>query len=165
MRHVDRAMAIEKNTWFHLSNNCCMSILYNLRRINEICKEHVENNFRPLPERYLENYEVLRTRISTLFNDIQELLDSGAEDTVPTLRRHCEEIKNFASDSYHGSYMQLHDGDTASITVLYVYLNLLQETREMVSTIRKYLRAYAKLRNTDFSDRLLPLSYGSSWLM
>ena len=32
MRHVDRAMAIEKNTWFHLSNNCCMSILYNLRR-------------------------------------------------------------------------------------------------------------------------------------
>ncbi len=156
MRHVNRAMAIEKNTWFHLSNNCCMSILYNLRRINEICKEHVENNFRPLPERYLENYEVLRTRISTLFNDMQELLDSGAEDTVPTLRRHCEEIKNFASDSYHGLYMQLHDGDTASITVLYVYLNLLQETREMVSTIRKYLRAYAKLRNTDFSDRLLP---------
>ncbi len=52
--------------------------------------------------------------------------------------------------------MQLHDGDTATITVLYVYLNLLQETREMVSTIRKYLRAYAKLRNTDFSDRLLP---------
>ena len=141
MRHVDRAMAIEKNTWFHLSNNCCMSILYNLRRINEICKEHVENNFRPLPERYLENYEVLRTRISTLFNDIQELLDSGAEDTVPTLRRHCEEIKNFASDSYHGLYMQLHDGDTASITVLYVYLNLLQETR--VRWFRQSANIYA----------------------
>ena len=49
LRRVNRETAIEKNAWFHLSNNCCMSILYNLRRINEVCKEHVENNFLPLP--------------------------------------------------------------------------------------------------------------------
>lgn len=45
LRMVARETAIEKSTWFYLGNNCCMSILYNLRRINEICKEHVENNF------------------------------------------------------------------------------------------------------------------------
>ncbi len=31
------------------------------------------------------------------------------------------------------------------MTVLYVYLNTLQETQEIVSSIRKYLRAYAHL--------------------
>ena len=52
LRYLTREMAIEKSTWFYLSNNCCMSILYNLHRINEVCKEHVENNFLPLPRRY-----------------------------------------------------------------------------------------------------------------
>ena len=39
------------------------------------------------------------------------------------------------------------------MTVLYVYINILQESREMVSTLRKYLRAYAKLRDSEFSGR------------
>jgi hypothetical protein len=38
-----------KSTWFYLGNNCCMSMLYNLRRITEICKEHTESNFHPCP--------------------------------------------------------------------------------------------------------------------
>lgn len=39
------------------------------------------------------------------------------------------------------------------MTVVYVYLNLLQETQEMVSCIRKYLRAYAKLLDTNYNSR------------
>ena len=31
LRKVNRETAIEKSAWFHLGNNCCMSILYNLR--------------------------------------------------------------------------------------------------------------------------------------
>ena len=36
------------------------------------------------------------------------------------------------------------------MTVLYVYLNTLQETREMVSALRKYLRAYAKMLDNSY---------------
>ncbi len=57
------------------------------------------------------------------------------------------------SDTYHQLYIHLHDGDAAAISVLYVYLNMLHETREMVSNLRKYLRAYAKLRDSEFSGR------------
>ncbi len=57
------------------------------------------------------------------------------------------------SDTYHQLHVQLRDGDADAISVLYVYLNMLQETREMLSTMRKYLRAYAKLRDSDFSGR------------
>ncbi len=153
LRHVSRETAIEKSTWFHLSNNCCMGILYNLRRINEICKEHVENNFLPLPQKYVEEYELIRTRVSTLFNDTLDMIDTNSEETIPMLRRHCDEIKDTISDTYHRLHDQLREGDTASMTVVYVYLNMLQETQEMVSSIRKYLRANAKLRDSDFRSR------------
>lgn len=153
LRQVSRETAIEKSTWFHLSNNSCMSILYNLRRIAEICKEHVENNFLPLPKQYTAEYELIRTRVSTLFDDTLDVMDTGAEEAIPVLRRHCDEIKDTISDAYHRLHDQLREGDTASMTVVYVYLNMLQETQEMVSSVRKYLRAIAKLRDSDFRSR------------
>lgn len=127
-------------------------MLYNLRRINEICKEHVDNNFRPLPATYLEGFEVIRTRIDILFNDTLDMMSSADTATVNLLRGHCNEIKDTISETYHKLYHQLREGDTASMSVVYVYLNTLQETQEMISTLRKYLRAYAKLLNSNFTS-------------
>lgn len=153
LRQLNRETAIEKSAWFHLSNNCCMSILYNLRRINEVCQEHVDNNFNPLPQRYVEDYELIRTRVITLFNDTITMIRTDERDTIAMLRRHCDEIKDTVSATYHKLHEQLREGDAASMTVVYVYLNMLQETYEMVSSVRKYLRANAKLQNTDFSGK------------
>ncbi len=153
LRRISHETAIKINAWFYLGNNCCMSMLYNLGRINEICKEHVENNFRPLPQQNVADYEMVRTQVSVLFNDMLAMIDSGQIDTVRLLRRHCDEIKDVVSDTYHRLYNQLREDDPAATTVLYVYLNMLQETQEMVSSIRKYLRAYAKLRDPEFSGR------------
>ena len=130
-----------------------MSILYNLHRINEVCKEHVENNFLPLPRRYTAEYELICSRIDTLFADTLELMRAGDTDAISALRRQCDEIKDTISDTYHHAHDQLRDGDTAAMAVLYVYVNMLQETQEMVSSIRKYLRAFAKLRDSEFRSR------------
>lgn len=153
LRYLTREMAIEKSTWFYLSNNLCMNILYNLRRITEVCKEHVDNNFLPLPPRYANEYELMRTRISTLFNDTIALMASGDIEAISALRKHCDEIKDIISDTYHRAHDQLRDGDPSAVGVLYVYVNMLQETQEMVSSIRKYLRAFAKLRDSEFRSR------------
>lgn len=153
LRYLTREMAIEKSTWFYLSNNLCMNILYNLRRITEVCKEHVDNNFLPLPPRYANEYELMRTRISTLFNDTIALMESGDIEAISALRKHCDEIKDIISDTYHRAHEQLRDGDPSAVGVLYVYVNMLQETQEMVSSIRKYLRAFAKLRDSEFRSR------------
>lgn len=153
LRHLPKEVAIEKSTWFYLSNNLCMNILYNLRRINEVCCEHVDNNFRPLPEKYAAECEALRTRISSLYNDLIAIMDSGDLQTVSELRNRCDELKDTISDTYHGAHDQLRDGDTDTVAVLYVYVNMLQESKEMVSSIRKYLRAFAKLRDSEFTTR------------
>ena len=69
LRNLTREMAIEKSTWFYLSNNCCMGMLYNLRRIDEVCKEHVDNNFLPLPASYTAEYEHITAEVGRLFAD------------------------------------------------------------------------------------------------
>lgn len=153
LRQLSRETAIEKSTWFYLGNNCCMSMLYNLRRINEICKEHVENNFLPLPSSYVADFEIIRTRVSTLFDDTLVMMENSEIETVNILRRHCDEIKDAVSDTYHKLYDHIRDGDASTMTVLYVYLNMLQETQEMVSGMRKYLRAFAKMYDNGYSGR------------
>lgn len=151
LRRVPRGLGMEKSAWFHLANNCCMSILYHLRRIAETGREHVSNNFKPLPEPQREQFALLRTRIDTLFNDVLDMLNSEDAVTANYLRHECEVIKNELSSTYHRLYEQIRTGDASSLGVMYVYLNILQETNEMVSTIRKYIRAYAKLLDTGFT--------------
>ncbi len=153
LRRIRRETAIEMSAWFHLSNNCCMSMLYNLSRINEICREHVDNNFMPLPEAYRLEYNEVRSRTDTLFNDTLAMIDTGAFETIPMQRRHCDEIKDYIAAVYHRLQNRLREDNPASMTVLYVYINVLQETQEMVSTIRKYLRAYAKLHGAEANPR------------
>ena len=113
--------------------------------MNEICKEHVDNNFRPLPKPYVEDFEVIRTMVMTLFNDTLTTMDTNQLEVIPTLRRHGDDIKDAIAKLYYKLYDHLHEGDASAMTVLYVYLNMLQETQEMVSMLRKYLRAYLKL--------------------
>lgn len=153
LRNVSYETAAEKNAWFYLSNTCCMSILYNLRRISEACREHVDNNFRPLPKQYVSEFYEIRTRIDILFNDTIQMMADNAPEAVLDLRRHCDETKDQLSETYHRLYTHLREGNPSEMTVMYVYLNLLQETQEMVSGIRKYLRAYAKLLDSSFSSR------------
>ena len=153
LRQLRPELAMEKSTWFYLGNNTCMSMLYNLLRINEMCKEHVENNFLPLPEAHVRDFQAVRGAVDTLFADTLDMMANGELETVNLLRRHCDEIKDIISDTYHNLHYQLREGDARSMTVLYVYLNTLQETQEMVSAMRKFLRAFAKMRNTDYSGR------------
>lgn len=153
LRSLTRETAIEKSPWFYLSNNCCMGILYNLRRINEVCKEHVENNFLPLPRRYVADYQRICASIAALFESTLCLMQDADTRRAAELRRSCDEIKDNISDTYHGIHDRLREDDAETMSVLYVYVNMLQETQEMVSSLRKYLRAYAKLRNPEFTGR------------
>lgn len=153
LRKLPQQTALEKSAWFYTSNNCCMSILYNLHRINEGCKEHVENNFLPLPPHYATDFAEIRIRITILFNDTLTMMQSGDISTVALLRRHCDEIKDTLSETYHRLQNRLHSDDPKTMAVLYVYLNMLQESQEMMSGIRKYLRAFAKLTDSGYSTR------------
>lgn len=137
--------AMEKNTWFHLSNNMAMSITYNLRRINEVCKEHVDNNFTPLPSRFHDSLAAIRDEVCDIFAEAENAVDENNPVTIDELRKRCEAVKLQLSRNAKEIYDFLQNGDTSDMTVAYVYLNLLQESQELVTSLRKMLRAVGKL--------------------
>ena len=147
-RQVDTSTAIEKSAWFHLANNSCMAICYNLRRIAEVCGEHVSNNFRRLPEAFRDSFAPLRHDILDTLAVADALLIAGntPPDDIQALRRRCDGIKDAISRECRNVHEHLRNDAPEHLTVAYVYLNLLQESQEMISSLRKLLRASAKLR-------------------
>lgn len=154
MRKLPPEIAIEKNTWFHLSNNMAMSMTYNLRRIEEICKEHVENNFRPLPEQLRKSYGPLCMTVADAVLDSEKAIEKNRPEVIDSLRHRCDLIKQELTGAVRDVYEYLNSGDTADMAVVYVYLNALQESQEFVTSLRKMLRASGKLN-------LAPASYRS----
>jgi len=145
LRYVSKETAIEKNTWLHLANNSCMSMNYNMRHINEVCKEHVENNFRVLPARYQSEFADVRSDIMEVLNESLNVIDTGGFEYIAMIRKKCDRIKDGISVRCKMIFESLRDGDPADMAVLYVYLNLLQESQEMMSNLRKLLRSIDKL--------------------
>lgn len=154
LRQVNPETAMEKRTWFHLSNNLAMSMTYNLRHINEVCKEHVDNNFRPLPRELGEALSQVSASIIGVLDEAEATLDAKDPEIIDALRNRCSEIKDRLSMLTRDVYDLLQKGDTEHLTVAYVYLNVLQETQEFVTSLRKMLRAIGKLN-------LAPASYRS----
>ncbi len=154
LRKVKPEIAIEKNTWFHLSNNMAMSMTYNLKRINEICKEHVDNNFRPLPKQFHHSYNDVCEAIVDVLKQSENAVGENCPEMIDGLRQRCEEIKRKLSRLTREVYDHLQRGDADNMTVAYVYLNVLQESQEFVTSLRKMLRAAGKLN-------LAPSSYRS----
>lgn len=142
---ISRDTAIEKSAWFHLANNCLMAIAYNLRRMSEVCREHVDNNFPPLPARYETDYDSVRQEIAQIFALVPTIIEAASPDDTERLRRRCDIAKNVIAARCNRVYLCLRDGPQSEISVSYVYLNLLQESQEMLSSLRKLLRAAAKL--------------------
>lgn len=154
LRRVDMETAISKSTWFHLAGNSCMSINYNLMRIAEVCKEHVENNFLPLPAAYRESFKPILDEILNIFRKAEELVDTSDIREIAILRRRCDMVKDAISDECRRIYDHLQKDSTETLTVTYVFLNLMQESQEMMSGVRKLLRAIAKLHSNASVSRL-----------
>ncbi len=145
LRHVEPDVAIEMNTWFHTASNCQMGILYNLLRIAEVCHEHVDNHFRPLPKGYAELAIPLCEETTGLFHTTIGLLGNPEPSRVIGLRSSCDNLKNRLSLLCRRVYGEIRQGESQDMGVLYVYVNMLQEMQEIVSSLRKLLRADAKL--------------------
>ena len=140
LRRIDPDVAIEKNTWFHLGRNCCEDILYSLRRICDPCEEHIDNSFVPLDKERIKEFLPLRDTMLYLLKRTGAVIASGDFSEVDKIREQCEDFKLCLSRTRNGQ-MERMQSSKDNITVSYVYLNILQETHEMVSSLRHLLRA------------------------
>lgn len=140
LRRIDPGTAIEKSTWFHLGVNSCEDMLYSLRRICDPCEEHIDNSFVPLEKDRIKEFLPLRDTLLYLLKRAVVVISTENYSDSDKLREQCEEFKSCLSSTRQGQIERMQTSKE-NITVSYVYLNLLQETHEIASSLQHLLRA------------------------
>lgn len=140
LRRIDPGVAIEKSTWFHLGVNSCEDMLYSLRRICDPCEEHIDNSFVPLEKDRIKEFLPLRDTLLYLLKRAVVVITTENYTDSDKLREQCEEFKSCLSSTRQGQIERMQTSKD-NITVSYVYLNLLQETHEIASSLQHLLRA------------------------
>ena len=146
MRRIDRNVAIEKNTWFHLGSNSSEQMMYCLKRMCEPCKEHVDNNFNPLPAECAEEFVPIRDMLKSLLERTKDIIDKGNYEEADFVLAEGEELKTCLS-RLHKMRIERMQEENSSVKLSLVYLNLLQESQELVSIMRHMLRASRKFQH------------------
>ena len=138
-------IAIERNTWFHLGANSNQQFLYSLRRMLDPIKEHVDNNFNPLPAEYIKEFAPVRQKINDLMRMSCEQIETSRYENYREILAEADACKDELSElrQKHIDRMQ-HLSDNSLMQISLVYLNILQESQEFLSVMRHQLRAAKK---------------------
>ncbi len=145
MRRIDPLLALEKNTWFHTARGAAEQIHYCLIRIYEPCNEHVENNFSPLEKERLRDFLPLRRGIFTLMSGIRRMILTDDFVEMERLMESAQELREAIALERRTQIHRVQE-EHSNLQVGLVYLNLLQESEELVALLRHLLRAANKFR-------------------
>ena len=141
LRRLPITVAMEKNTWFHLGSNSCEQMLYCLKRICEPCKEHVDNNFNPISPDCVKEFLPVRDELCKLMERAKVAISQDNYEEADDILKKGDDLKNRISALRKQQMNRMQEGDNASLKASMVYLNILQESQELVSIWRHLLRA------------------------
>ena len=154
MRRVDPLLAVERNTWYFLANNAVGQMLYCLKRINDPCREHIGNNFLPVSGEYVSSFISLRNEVVRLYTRTQHFIAADVtEREVQGFLLQGDQIRSDATTlqaSFSRYRKQIIDDmqhNHVNIESMTVFLNIVQESQELLSSLRHAVRGVNRLLN------------------
>ena len=142
LRRVPQNVALERNTWYHLGANSDQQFIYCLRRMLDPIKEHVDNNFNPMPEKLVMEFAPVREKIADLMKRTSAMLSTGRFNEYDEVLSQAEELKDRLSSVRKRHYDRMQkSADASTMKIDLVYINILQESQELLSIMRHQLRA------------------------
>ena len=141
LRRIPITIAIEKNTWFHLGSNSCEEMLYCIKRICDPCKEHVDNNFNPISKECVKEFTPVRQELCNLMERTRMAIENNNYAEADDILKKGDALKNTISSLRKQQMNHMQEADSTSLKASLVYLNILQESQELVSIWRHLLRA------------------------
>lgn len=145
LQRIPYNIAIERNTWFHLGMNSNQQYIYTLRRMLEPIKEHVDNSFNPLSSELINEFMPVKNTINELMKATCEQIETGRYDNYRQILADADTCKDNLSvlRKKHIDRMQ-QSSDNSLMQVNLLYLNVLQESQQLLSNMRHQLRAAKK---------------------
>ena len=136
LRRIPTDEVLEKSMWFHLGANACLQTLYAIERSTDVCNEHVANNFNPLPEDLRNEFIPVRNQVLEYINLILQMISSGDMSGVKQTKAIGKELKEHVKEMRKIQMKRTHKGERENVRVSLVYMNVLQETNEVLTNLR-----------------------------
>lgn len=146
LRKIDTLLAAEKSTWYWLVGSSMEQIIYCLKHINDPCREHVGNNFAPVSSEFSFNFLAVQKQIQSVFQQTEAALSSSEhlKEQVETTRLQAEQIQRSLS-SYRQQIIDAMQQQSVNIESTTAFLNVIQESQQIISSLRHMLRGSEKL--------------------
>ena len=141
LRRLDPIVSVEKSTWYFLIVNSLSQMYYCLKRMGEPCREHVGNNFSPVPGKYANEFLCFRNEIMRLYF---RYLDA---ETTSQIRNDATELQSSLSE-YRIRIIHDIQFKQLNIEAMTVFLNVVQESQELLSALRHLMRGENKIENS-----------------
>ncbi len=147
LKRTDPTVSVQASTWFHLESNNTSQLLYSLKRISEPCKEHLENNFNPLPRECAEEFAPASEAFLVLLKKATDYVDKFDSAATPTeLTKEISAYKKEVAVLRKNNLERFNaESDTSNFNIYILYQTILQETQQMADDLKHLIRAYTYL--------------------
>ena len=139
MQRIEQPLAFERSTWYHLCTNSCQQMLNTLTRIGEPMKEHTDNSFSPMSQIYIEEFSPYCRDVYNSLMDINTIIATGDYTNAESISEKAKDLKHKLANLRKAQTIRLHKS-SGSLRMDFVYLNLIQESHELLSEVRNLLR-------------------------
>lgn len=142
---LDRAIAVEKGLYYYQGNDFASEVVFSLRRLTEPCKDHIDNNFTPLSDVQKEEFGKMAEEITSYllkcsneirlneYTNFEQLVEMAGTLTTRLTLLKKGELKRI-------------QGQSGSTKVSMVYLNMVQETQNVVSFTSNLIKVSRKFQ-------------------
>lgn len=143
MQRIDPQLAYERSTWYYLCTNSSQQMLNTLLRIAEPMKEHAEHSFSPLSSACVEEFSPYCRDVYNVLVEMDTVISTGDYSKAEAVSVRAKELKHSLAGLRKKQTLRLHQSG-GSLRVDFVYLNLIQESHELLSEARNLLRGGKK---------------------
>lgn len=142
---IEKAKRIQR---YFLGINSCQQMLYCMKRINDPLREHVGNNFSPIPLAYHERFIDTRNNVTELFKATLSMLQTGDFTEAEHLREKCLATQSRISEDRKKVLDTLQD-EKQNINTLLLTVHILQESQELLGCLRHMIRGMNKFAGAE----------------
>ena len=146
LKKIDKVVAVQAGTWLHIATNNTSQLIYSIRRVIEPCKDHIDNNFNPLPQECIDEIRPLGAKLVTLIEKEKTLVQSSVDISL-----HLKDISAYKKEVSAAMERHLNrmrdEQDSTNLNIYILYQSILQETWQMADTLKHLARAVDKLKS------------------
>ena len=140
MCRLDNNTVLEKGLYYYQGNDFASELVYSISRLCEPCLEHIDNNFTPLPQALIDEFEPVENVALETIDEARRMIYNRDFEKADLFMVKANEARHTLSALRDRQMIRM-QSEEGNLRIEILYLNTLQETQELISTVRHLLRA------------------------